>query len=225
MLNALIGFSLKNRFVVLLLAAILIYLGVTSALKLPLDAFPDTTPNQVQINTVASELSPEEIERQVTYPVELALGGLKGLLEIRSVSKFGLSQVVAIFDDSVDIYFARQQINERLGEVKLPPGIDRPAMGPVATGLGEVYHYYLTSPCAQPGRAARNARLGRAPAAVASAWNRRDQHAGRRGQAVRGAGRSGQAGQVHAVARRRDRPRSRRTTRTSAVDPSTRRAR
>ncbi len=115
------------------------------AVELPLDAFPDTTPNQVQVNTVAPELSPEEIERQVTYPVELALGGLKGLEEVRSVSKFGLSQVVAIFQDDIDIYFARQQINERLGELKLSPGIERPQMGPVATGLGEVYHYFLTS--------------------------------------------------------------------------------
>jgi cobalt-zinc-cadmium resistance protein CzcA len=145
MLNALIGFSLKNRFVILLLATGLVFVGVRSARELPLDAFPDTTPNQVQINTVAPELSPEEIERQVTYPVELSLGGLKGLQEVRSVSKFGLSQVVAIFADDIDIYFARQQINERLGELKLPAGIERPMMGPVATGLGEVYHYYLTS--------------------------------------------------------------------------------
>jgi cobalt-zinc-cadmium resistance protein CzcA len=144
-LNALISFSLKNRFVVLLLAVLLVYVGVQSAVELPLDAFPDTTPNQVQLNTVAPALSPEEIERQVTLPVELSLGGLKGLREIRSISKFGLSQVVAIFDDDVDIYFARQQINERLNDVKLPGGIPRPALGPVATGLGEVYHYYLTS--------------------------------------------------------------------------------
>src|SRR5690606_38074151 len=87
----------------------------------------------------------EEIERQVTYPVELAMGGLKGLEEGRSVSKFGLSQVVVIFTDDTDIYFARQQINERLGELQLSEGIERPAMGPVATGLGEVYHYFLTS--------------------------------------------------------------------------------
>ncbi|MBX6313340.1 MAG: efflux RND transporter permease subunit [Isosphaeraceae bacterium] len=145
MLNALIGASLKNRFFILLLACLLIYLGVRSAYELPLDAFPDTTPNQVQINTVAPALSPEEIERQVTYPVELAMGGLKGLQEVRSVSKFGLSQVVVIFDDDVNIYFARQQINERLGELRLPAGIERPTMGPVATGLGEVYHYYLSS--------------------------------------------------------------------------------
>jgi cobalt-zinc-cadmium resistance protein CzcA len=145
MLNALIDFSLKNRFVVLLLAGLLIAGGICSATSLPLDAFPDTTPVQVQINTVASELSPEEVERLITFPVEYALGGLKGLEEVRSVSKFGFSQVVAIFADGTDIYFARQQVNERLGEAKLPEGVGRPVMGPVATGLGEVYHYLLTS--------------------------------------------------------------------------------
>jgi heavy metal efflux system protein len=145
MLDALIGFSLRNRFAVLLLAALLVYVGVQAAVHLPLDAFPDTTPNQVQINVVAPALAPEEIERQVTFPVEMSLGGLKGLEEVRSLSKFGLSQVVAIFADDVDIYFARQQINERLGELRLPAGIERPTLGPVATGLGEVYHYYLAS--------------------------------------------------------------------------------
>ncbi|SIO62516.1 cobalt-zinc-cadmium resistance protein CzcA [Singulisphaera sp. GP187] len=145
MLNALIDFSLKNRFVVLLLGGVLIVLGVRAAIYLPLDAFPDTTPVQVQINTTAPELAPEEIERQITFPVEMALGGLKGLEDVRSISKFGLSQVVAIFEDGTDIYFARQQINERLGEVQLPKDIERPLMGPVATGLGEVFHYILTS--------------------------------------------------------------------------------
>ncbi|HEX3450836.1 MAG TPA: efflux RND transporter permease subunit, partial [Isosphaeraceae bacterium] len=82
MLNALIGFSLKNRFAVMLLAALLVYVGIESALHLPLDAFPDTTPNQVQINSVAPALAPEEIERQVTLPVELSLGGMKGLQEV-----------------------------------------------------------------------------------------------------------------------------------------------
>jgi cobalt-zinc-cadmium resistance protein CzcA len=145
MLNALIEFSLKNRFVVLLAGGILIVLGVRSAIGLPLDAFPDTTPVQVQINTIARELAPDEVERQITFPVEQALGGLKGLEEVRSISRFGLSQVVAIFADGTDIYFARQQINERLVEAQLPEGIERPTMGPVATGLGEVYHYILTS--------------------------------------------------------------------------------
>ncbi len=145
MLNALIGFSLKNRFVVLLVAGILVVLGGRAATQLPLDAFPDTTPVQVQINTVAPSLSPEEVERLIAFPVEYAIGGLKGLREVRSVSKFGLCQVVAIFSDETDIYFARQQVNERLNEVDLPEGIPHPTMGPVATGLGEVYHYLLTS--------------------------------------------------------------------------------
>ncbi|MFO0890970.1 MAG: CusA/CzcA family heavy metal efflux RND transporter [Isosphaeraceae bacterium] len=145
MLNALIGFSLNNRFVVLLLAGVLIALGVRAAVRLPLDAFPDTTPIQIQINTVAPELSPEEVERQITFPVEQALGGLKGLEQVRSISKFGLSQVVSTFTDETDIYFARQQVGERLGEVRLPQGIAKPEMGPVATGLGEIYHYLVTS--------------------------------------------------------------------------------
>src|SRR5262245_16395451 len=145
MLNAIIDGSLKNRFVVLLLSALLIIVGARSAARLPLDAFPDTTPVQVQINTVAPELSPEEVERLITFPLEYAMGGLKGLSELRSVSKFGFSQVVAIFEDGTDIYFARQQINERLGEAKLPEGLARPKMGPVATGPGEVYHYLITS--------------------------------------------------------------------------------
>jgi cobalt-zinc-cadmium resistance protein CzcA len=141
----LIELSLKNRFLVLLLGGLLAALGLRAALHLPLDAFPDTTPVQVQINTVAPELAPEEVERQITFPVEQSLGGLKGLEEVRSISRFGLSQVVALFADGADIYFARQQINERLGEAQLPAGIERPTMGPVATGLGEVYHYILTS--------------------------------------------------------------------------------
>src|SRR6187401_2197718 len=106
MLNALIDFSLKNRLVVLLVVAVLIVLGVRAAIHLPLDAFPDTTPVQVQINTVTPELSPEEVERLITFPVEYALGGLKGLSELRSVSKFGFSQLVAIFEYGTDIYFA-----------------------------------------------------------------------------------------------------------------------
>src|SRR5260370_8433539 len=114
MLNALIGFSLRNRFVVLLGAAILAVLGLRAAVHLPLDAFPDTTPVQIQINTVAPTLSPEEVERLIAFPVEYALGGLKGLSEVRSVSKFGLCQVVAIFADGTDIYFARRQAPTRL---------------------------------------------------------------------------------------------------------------
>ncbi|MBX6312869.1 MAG: efflux RND transporter permease subunit [Isosphaeraceae bacterium] len=145
MLNALIGFSLKNRFVILLLAAILVVFGVRAAVHLPLDAYPEITPVQIQINTVAPELAAEEVERLITFPVEYGLGGLKGLENVRSTSKFGMSQVIATFEEGTDIYFARQQINERLSEVQLPIGIGRPTMGPVATALGEVYHFILMS--------------------------------------------------------------------------------
>ena len=124
MLNALIGFSLRNRFVVLLLAAILVVLGVRAGRRSCRWTPSPTPPRSRSRSTPSPRPSPpEEVERLITFPVEYALGGLKGLQEVRSVSKFGLSQVVAIFDDDTDIYFARQQINERLGEVELPAGI------------------------------------------------------------------------------------------------------
>lgn len=145
MLNAIITWSLRHRFMVLALTALLVLTGAAALLRLPVDAFPDTTPVQVQINTVAPALAPEEVERQITFPVEQAIGGLEGLTEVRSLSRFGLSQVTLIFEDGIDIYFARQLVTERLGTVELPAGLDRPVMGPVATGLGEVYHYVLTS--------------------------------------------------------------------------------
>jgi cobalt-zinc-cadmium resistance protein CzcA len=119
--------------------------GGVSLPALSIDAFPDTTPVQVQINTVSPSLVPEEMERQITFPVELSISGLPGLKQVRSLSQFGLSQVVVTFEDGMDIYFARQLINERLGTVELPPEIDRPQMGPVATGLGEVLHYLVKS--------------------------------------------------------------------------------
>jgi len=145
MFDAIIGWSLRNRLVVLVLSALVVAAGLVALARLPIDAFPDTTPVQVQVNTNAPSLNPIEIEQQITFPVEQALGGLPGLVEVRSISKFGLSQVVAIFDDSVDVYFARQLIGERLQTVELPAGLGSPAMGPVATGLGEVLHYALHS--------------------------------------------------------------------------------
>jgi len=144
MLNWIIDFSLRHRALVIAAALVFGGLGVFSLAHLDIDAFPDTTPVQIQINTVAPSLSPEEIERQITFPVEQAISGLPGLDVVRSISKFGLSQVVVTFHDGTDIYFARQLVNERLGTVKLPEGIDRPQMGPVSTGLGEVFHYVLT---------------------------------------------------------------------------------
>ena len=145
MLNWLITSSLKNRLLIAVLAGILILVGGKSLVNLPIDAFPDTTPVQVQINTTVPALNAEEAEAQITIPVELAIGGLPGLNNIRSVSKFGLSQVVASFDDDTSVFRARQLITERLQTVELPPGIQRPQLGPISTGLGEVFHYVVRS--------------------------------------------------------------------------------
>ncbi|WP_437801836.1 efflux RND transporter permease subunit [Sorangium sp. So ce693] len=144
MLNAVITWSLRHRFLVILASIGLSLAGILAFRRLPIDAFPDTTPVQVQINTVAPALSPVEIERQITAPVEQAISGLPRLEEARSLSRFGLSQVTARFEDDTDIYLARQVVMERLQTVTLPPGIHRPELGPVATGLGEVFHYVVT---------------------------------------------------------------------------------
>jgi heavy metal efflux system protein len=142
-LNWVIDFSLRHRLLVILAALAGAVAGGVSLRYLDIDAFPDTTPVQVQINTVAPALGPEEIEQQITFPIEQALSGLPRLEQLRSVSKFGLAQVVVTFADGTDIYFARQVVNERLGTVELPAGLERPKMGPVATGLGEVFHYVV----------------------------------------------------------------------------------
>ena len=138
-----IRWSLRHRGLVLVAWALLAVAGVVSFSQLPLDAFPDTTPVQVQVNTTAPQLSPEEIERQITWPVEQALSGLPELVELRSLSRFGLSQVTLVFDEGADIWRARQVVSERIGAVSMPEGVDRPALGPVATGLGEVFHYLV----------------------------------------------------------------------------------
>lgn len=143
-LNWIIDFSLRNRLVVICGAIAAAVVGVISLQHLDIDAFPDTTPVQVQINTTAPALGPEEVERQITFPIEQAISGLPRLEHLRSISKFGLSQVVVVFEDGMDIYFARQLINERLATVEMPQSISRPKMGPVATGLGEVFHYIVT---------------------------------------------------------------------------------
>src|SRR5689334_1458342 len=143
-LNRIIDFSLRNRVLVVLGVVAAAIGGAFSLKHLDVDAFPDTTSVQVQINSIAPALSPEEIERQITFPIEQAISGLPKLEQLRSISKFGYSQVVVVFEDGTDIYFARQLINERLARVELPQGIARPKMGPVATGLGEVFHYIVT---------------------------------------------------------------------------------
>lgn len=147
MLSKLIAFALKNRLLVLALTALLVGWGVWSALRLPIDAVPDVTNVQVQINTNAPALSPLEVERQITLPVELAMAGLPAVEEVRSLSKFGLSQVTVIFHEGTDIYFARQQVQERLQEARdeIPEGMGTPEMGPISSGLGEIFQYAIES--------------------------------------------------------------------------------
>jgi heavy metal efflux system protein len=143
-LSWIIDYSLKHRLLVIAGAVALAAAGGLSLRYLDIDAFPDTTPVQVQINTVAPALGPEEVEQRITFPIEQSIGGLPGLDAMRSVSKFGFSQVVVTFKDGTDIYFARNLINERLATVELAEGVGRPKMGPVSTGLGEVFHYVVT---------------------------------------------------------------------------------
>lgn len=144
-MRSIIGFVLKQRLLILGLTALLVGVGVWSAIRLPIDAVPDVTNVQVQINTNAAALPPTEVERQVTLPVELAMFGLPYLEEIRSISKFGLSQVTVVFEEGTDIYFARQQVQERLQQAReeIPEGYGTPEMGPISTGLGEVFQYSL----------------------------------------------------------------------------------
>ncbi|HNT89176.1 MAG TPA: efflux RND transporter permease subunit, partial [Candidatus Hydrogenedentes bacterium] len=137
--------ALERRFLVVCAFAALAGLGLWALTRLPVDAFPDTSNIQVQINTVAPALNGEEIEQQITQPVELALGGLPGLVEVRSISKFGLSQVVAVFSDDTNVYDARQFILERLAGVAMPDGVESPQLGPISSGLGEIFAYVLRS--------------------------------------------------------------------------------
>ncbi len=140
MISRILDFSVHQRWLVLLLSLLAAGFGGYALTKLPVDAVPDITNNQVQINTVAPSLSPVDVEKMVTYPVETALAGIKGLEYTRSLSRNGFSQVTAVFAEKLDIYFARQQVAERLSQVKedLPPGAE-PHMGPISTGLGEIY--------------------------------------------------------------------------------------
>ncbi len=146
MLNRIISFSLAHRWLVLLVAAGMAALGVYNFNRLPIDAVPDITNVQVQINTEAPGYSPLESEQRITFPIETAMSGLPRLEYTRSISRYGLSQVTIIFKDGTDIYLARQLVNERLSEAKerLPDGIE-PAMGPISTGLGEIFMYTVSS--------------------------------------------------------------------------------
>lgn len=144
MIERIVTFAVERRWLVLLLTVIAAIVGAASLSRLPIDAVPDVTNNQVQINVRAPNLSPELIEKQVTFPIETALAGIKGLESTRSLSRNGFAQVTAVFSDATDIYFARQQVGERLIDAKdaLPAGVT-PEMGAIATGLGDIYMWTL----------------------------------------------------------------------------------
>ena len=142
-MHRLIDFSLRNKFLVLMFTAVIIGAGIYSMLRLPIDAVPDVTPNQVMVLTQAPGLSPLEVERMITFPVETAMSGLPGITEIRSVSRFGLSSVYVYFAEGMDLYFVRRLVLERLPAAReaIPPGVGTPEMGPISTGLGEIFQF------------------------------------------------------------------------------------
>ena len=152
MISRLLTFSVQQRWLVVLLTLGAAVYGVFSLQKLPIDAVPDITNNQVQINTVAPSLSPIDVEKQITFPIETALAGIPGLDYTRSLSRNGFSQVTAVFSESTDNYFARQQVGERLrqAEENLPEGVT-PKLGPISTGLGEIYMWTVKYAPPKPG--------------------------------------------------------------------------
>ncbi|TAN20461.1 MAG: CusA/CzcA family heavy metal efflux RND transporter [Chitinophagaceae bacterium] len=145
MLNRIIQFSIKNKLIIGLFTLGLIIWGVYSLTRLPIDAVPDITNNQVQVITTSPSLAAQEVEQFITYPVEISMATIPDIKEIRSISRFGLSVVTIVFKDNKDIYWARQQVQERLGNAKeqIPPGTGTPKMAPVTTGLGEIYQYIV----------------------------------------------------------------------------------
>ncbi|WP_433763472.1 efflux RND transporter permease subunit [Flavobacterium ginsenosidimutans] len=143
MLDKIIQFSIRNKFVILLFTLVLIAWGSYSLKNLPLDALPDVTNNQVQIITTAPTLASQEVEQLITYPLERAVKTVPNVIELRSISRFGLSVVTVVFEDDVDIYWAREQIFQRLkqAEENIPDYVNSPELAPISTGLGEIYQY------------------------------------------------------------------------------------
>ena len=145
MIDRIIRFSIQNKAIVGLCTLILIVYGAYALTQLPIDAVPDITNNQVQVITNTPTLAAQEVEQFVTAPIERSMASLPDLVEIRSVSRFGLSLITIVFDEQVDIYFARTLVDQRLAEAidRIPPGVGTPFLAPVSTGLGEIYHYAL----------------------------------------------------------------------------------
>ncbi|MFT4804037.1 MAG: cobalt-zinc-cadmium resistance protein CzcA, partial [Psychroserpens sp.] len=147
MLNKIIKYSITHKLVIGLLTIALIITGIYSLKQLPVDAVPDITNNQVQVITSSPTLAAQEVERLITFPVELIMATIPQIEEIRSFSRFGLSVVTIVFEEDVDIYWARQQVNERLADAQsqIPEGIGKPGIAPLTTGLGEIYQYVVTT--------------------------------------------------------------------------------
>ncbi len=143
MLNSIIRFSVRNKLVIGLMVLALVGLGIYEFTRLPIDAVPDITNNQVQIITVSPSQAAPEVERLITFPIEQSVASIPGITEMRSFSRFGLSLVTIVFDDATDVYWARQQVNEKLSQVKdqIPVDAGRPELAPVTTGLGEIFQY------------------------------------------------------------------------------------
>src|SRR5206468_11476791 len=153
MIERIVDFSVHRRWLVLLATLVACAVGIWSVTRLPIDAVPDITNVQVQVNAVAPALTPVEIEKQVTVALETALAGIPGMESTRSFSRNGFAQITAVFTDRTNIYFARQQVSERINEAKasLPPGVDI-KLGPISTGLGEIYWWAVEY--AKPGEIA-----------------------------------------------------------------------
>jgi cobalt-zinc-cadmium resistance protein CzcA len=147
LISKIISYSVHNKKVILIAIALLLVVGIYNVTKLPIDAVPDITDNQVQVITVSPSLSAEDLERMVTIPIENSIASIKGLKNYRSFSRFGLSLITIVFEDNVDIYWARQQVSERLAMVQrnIPPSFGSPELAPITTGLGEIFQYTLTA--------------------------------------------------------------------------------
>ncbi len=145
MLDRIIHFSIHNKLIIGLLTLVLVIWGIMSFIRLPLDAVPDITNNQVQVITQASTLGAQEVEQFITAPIELTLANIPMVVERRSISRSGLSVITVVFKDDADIYWARQQVSEALKEAEeaIPSGLARPFLAPITTGLGEIYHYTI----------------------------------------------------------------------------------
>ena len=214
MIDRILSFSIRQRWLVMFVVLGIAAFGAWSFTRLPIDAVPDITNVQVQINTTAAGYSPLEIEQRITFPIETAMGGLPRLEYTRSLSRYGLSQVTVVFLDGTDIYFARQLVNERIQQVKdqLPPGVET-AMGPVSTGLGEIFQFAVEArPDAKnaEGRAVLDHRASHDPgldhqaAAAHGSGRRRGEHDRRLRAAIPRAAGSGAADGLQAVVPRRD---------------------